>query len=450
MPPLKSSLNSYIPILILITLLPITALFDQPTIGLIIHGAAIYLLSRKSLRLTLCIAFPIYSLWFASLSNLMIEKGGYILEQFRYGELNGATSFISFYSLIFITTAHLILSTTLKSRGHSETNIKSSYGTLKITILCLITVYILIMLTYGTALSNGQDRFSYWSKLPDTLAQIVKNMRALHGPLTGIAGYIFTYLSRKEKKHLSILLILLHSILFLLGDKLTPFFNASFFFITGYAIAAIHNKENIKINISLILKIIFASLSLIGILAAGFILQQNIRPSILLIAFEQRMILQGHVWYGIFDIVREKGSILATSKLLNPNSLDNPSGLDALSYMVSEENFVYDRIKRGITFTMGGPAAALAIGGVYVGSTIYAILAIPYALAIYYTSLKLKNGQFFRSLTALTFLISLNSIVLMGNWYSIYNSASLIFFAILLADMLIKGKNIKPFLRNSI
>lgn len=373
----------------------------------------------------------------------MIENGGYILEQFRYGKENGATCFLSFYSIAFLATCHVILSKNLKNSPYPESQTQI-YNKLRITILLMIAFYIAIITFYGTAISSGHDRFSYWDRLPPFLAQILKNVRALHGPITAIFGYIYSSTPKIKKKKLAALIILLHSILFLLGDKLTPFFTAAFFFVTGYSLSAIHRKTAIKINTKLLTKITLAALILTGTLALGFIFQQKIEPSQVLSAFEQRLILQGHVWYGIFDIVQNKGAILSPDNLIYPNSPQSPSGLDSLSYIISDESFVRDRIARGITFTMGGPAAPLATMGIYLGALAYSILGAFYSLIIYYSSIKLRRGQFLRALISLTFLISLNSIALMGNWYSIYNSASLIFFAFAAIDLLIKGKQTRP------
>jgi hypothetical protein len=160
-------------------------------------------------------------------------------------------------------------------------------------------------------------------------------------------------------------------------------------------------------------------------------LSDSVRASII-----ERIVLQGHVWYGIFDVSRGD-AIVSLPDLFGPNSLDAPKGLDLLSYLISDPAFVYRRLSRGISFTMGGAPGISAAFGLTLGACIFWVFgALNAYLAVRFS--KILEPQPLVFLAAAGAFIVVTTSIQMGRWDSIYSSASLLLYLVIVLGFLYK------------
>ncbi len=162
--------------------------------------------------------------------------------------------------------------------------------------------------------------------------------------------------------------------------------------------------------------IMFASI-LIGYRAAGS--DDPMR------SFEQRIALQGHVWWGVYDRYDGEPAV-QLSRLVAPNTLDRPAGLDLLSYLVSPPEYVYQHISQGIHFTTGGAAGVLAVFGLLPGLVVYGLLGALYGPVIRYLRHTLEDARPAFTVAGLVMLTIWSYATQTGDWSISYQYLSLI------------------------
>lgn len=386
--------------------------------------------------------FQIVSLLIFVFSVSMIEKGAYIIEQFRYGYINGSTLLSSIYVLIAIMFSSVFKVYNNYTKGYNQRYVLKGYFFLNYILFGVAAVYTFLILKSNILIDGLSNRFIFWEKLSsNVLVMIAKYVRAVIPCTASLLGFLSLFSGFDRLKKISILLFLYISLcLFLTGDKASPFVLSLFYFVIGVVFSHIVQNKKIIIGFKTFLRSIIIMIVIITTSLLGFVYQHHVDSKELYTLFSSRMALQGHVLFGAVDVLlsNNQNSFIGVLDLLRKDSLDTPSGLNYISYFVSDYDFVRDRISRGITFTMGGMAVVVAMCGMYAGIIVFVLLFMLYSFVFQYAYWKILKGQWLFFIITMLFLVSLNSVFLMGNWYSLYNSASLLFYSVVIFDFLTK------------
>lgn len=389
----------------------------------------------------LMLGFQIFSLLFMLFSNVIIEGGAYIVEQFRYGYMNGSTLVLSFYILLPIFVGVFFLRGLIYQKINiSERRINKGFSLLILIGLGIIVIYIFLIAKSRILTLGIGNRFIFWTELGDgVFITLAKYVRAIVPALSSIFGFLFFYSGFKKQK---IIMALIFSVIMLLffitGDKASPFISLFFGFILGMSFSFKNQDIQLHLTFSRLILFLLLFTILIVVVLWGYIVQHGVNIENLYEVFTTRLALQGHVWFGIYELILDKDSSQALSfgNLIHKDTLDFPSGLSYMSYLISEYGYVTDRISRGISFTMGGAAAAIGFSGLYFGLAVFTLLFSLYSFVLAYSYKKVIMGQWIIFLICMTYIVSLNSVVLMGNWYSLYNSAAILFYMAYIYDSL--------------
>lgn len=431
--------DGYILVFISLVGAVVTLPLQSSIAGLMFAALAAVGLLRANWQALCILIFPVYGFAGALVSNMFIENGAYISEQGRAGQSNGATAVLAVYVIVFLLCAHAAIVVATRryvgKLGLGSGAAPRMRRLLMLGILGTAAVEFTVVAIYGTAIDAGVERFEYWASMPDALAAAITNLRALNSPLAAGMGFYIVYFARRDS-------LLLASFgcaqvpLYLMGDKLSPFLGAGLYFVLGAALASLARGSSLRVSWRAVVGTLLACLALVLALAGGY---RNAGSSDIERSIESRMVLQGHVWYGSHVAVRGGLDPIPAGEMVRPNSLGKPSGLDRLSYLVSSPGFVHDRIRRGVTFTLGGPASPYVVAGPVFGAALYGLLGLIYGVAAGAVLRMLEYRRFVAAFVALTFFLAAASVTVMGNWYSIYNSASLVFYATMVAVLVARS-----------
>lgn len=382
------------------------------------------------------LGFPAWSLLGAIISNRLIEGGEYIGEQFRTGFANGATAMLALYALGILLVAHSLIALAIGhwhvlDRNRSAWRI-DRFAHLMAFALCIVLIFYAVTLgMYGIA--NDGDRFAYWNRMDPIMRAAVLAIRSLTAPIvSGVVLFAILTQRRSTRATLYVLVVLIHVPLSLMGDKFSPFVGSLLAALAGMAVAFLYMGKTFRLRASYMFWGGIAVAAIITALVQGTasMSESTGGDGDTSDAIFGRTVLQGHVWFGVLDRWNtEGGPLVGVDALLGLNSLENPTGLDRLSLIVSRPEYVLGRLARGVTFTMGGPAAPLALAGPFGGLIIFTLLGVLYSLQFAMILKALANGRHSFAMIGWFASVSINSVVLMGNWYSAYNSVGLLVLA---------------------
>lgn len=398
-------------------------------LALLLWTIGVVALAIADLRGVLALLYPSYALGGVLLSSTLIESGVYVTEQFRYGWNIGATPSFAAYALGFLAVAHIGLTFTLgRNREFKNCGQPRRYERM-IVFLAVATSasYLLTFLIYGLGASHP-SRFDWLETLPPVVTQLTYVMGMYAVPsLFALAGFYWMYF----KQFKPFLLILSLPVLMILGtgEKFGAFLQAVILFVLGVTVAAYMRGETIRVNskavaTTLTLLPLFYVMLLVGYTRMGAASAQE--------ALEQRIALQGHVWFGIFE--KFDGSrALNPSEVFGPDTFDRPSGLNMLSLLITDPTYVRDRLERGITFTMGGSPSVLGTFGFSLGLVLFAILGLSYVAAILLISYWLQRSMVIPALASFAFYILVGLATQMGRWHTLLGSVAIAIYLVIAA-----------------
>lgn len=404
---------------------------------ILVMGAAGLL--RANLCAAMCIGFFAWALLGAAFSNVLIENGAYISEQFRVGTFIGSTNLLCVYSLAFLMVAHLsVVSAIRRSAGRGllvdAARIAQTSKIVAMGLLFIASLLALVIVLYGTA--ADATRFEYWNSMPPAVRRVTQLARSLNGPAAAVGTFVVIVApASKYRKLIIALMLVVQAALFLMGDKMSPFVSALMFALFGAGIAIVAKDMSPRVKIKHLFWMASAVAALVLLLVRGVMGTQGTAGSQTFQAIIQRAALQGHVWFGVLDRAHERpGALVSMGEVISRTTLDHPTGLNALSMLVAPPDFVMSRISRGITFTMGGPAVPLALFGPAVGALVFAGLGLLIGIQVRIIMWALRSGRLATAAAGAVFGSSIIAITMLGNWYSIYNIASIGFAGLVVAS----------------
>lgn len=341
-------------------------------------------LAYADLRGIFVLAYPVVSLIGAIVSVSVIESGAYISEQWRNGFNIGAAPLLGLYALGFLTVAHAGMTFFTRKMRAITLNTRLLVMAVAALSIAVGVFYAFVFLAYGLGL-GFRTRFDWVNTMPGAVSSVHALVRSYVIPvLFALVGIIWGTQGLKKNAGWIATALLPAVALVGTGEKFSAFSTIVCMLCTGIGLAAYLRAKPLTIR-RLYLGVGAILVALIAVsLAFGYLRQA---PDTIWRAVTQRIALQGHVWFGIWDNFRGAPGV-NLGELLRENQHDAPAGLDLLSYVVSRHDFVYERIGRGISFTMGGPPGALAALGTVPGMIAYALLGLLYVgvlmLALYF------------------------------------------------------------------
>lgn len=387
-------------------------------------------LAMVDLRAVLVLFYPIWGLMGALFSCALIENGAYITEQFRYGFNVGATASLGAYTVAFLGVAHFCVTRLLRGRSIDTRQLRdrSFYRIVVASTICTALFYAATFAVHGTGLQYP-SRFQWIQSLSPTFGQFHGIIRSFVIPATfGLVGAHWTMFRAPRIWYLSLSAPIVA--ILLTGEKFTGFLVPLIIALAGAGLAAYLRGDTINVRP----RQLFVATAVLAFLAMSVVEGFRRMGAVDVAgAIERRVALQGHVWFGILEKYGGNAAVPLT-ELLRPNTLDSPAGLDYLSYLISDTEFVRSRIADGLSFTMGGPPSALAAFGFPLGMAIYALLGILFGLIGRYTLTCLSRGATIRAAAGLSYLALVGVATQMGQWDAFYGSVGLACLALVILD----------------
>jgi len=385
----------------------------------------------------LSLPYLISFLW-VSCSLLYIENGGWIQEQLQYGEESGATGRYIALAFVFIVSSFpsfYFFSGVLFKEKYTN-KIEGKIIVVSLMFFAVISLVVPLAL-YGVPIFDGVNRFDYRASLPGWMQRIF--------PLIYIFSFCCGWFYHKARSFFYVcILFLIAFILFLHGEKFTFLFWSIIFFVIGYCVSSYIKSGDLNLRKFIFLGVI-AFLVLLGNVLWNYHVIHNLPIERLFGQILDRAFgLQGHVWFGIDKIYSEKGIFMHPEDSFFPyHKEDKPSGLIALMYEISPYEMVRAYRERGIRFTMGAPAVALAhfgflgaiafqmLGGLFVGMVASAVKA----------AVKMDMDLWVLPLL-IGYHVGIQSFM-MGDPFYLYEPVGVLFFIVLLSFFIFVGKRIR-------
>ncbi len=376
-------------------------------------------LAIEDFRAVLILSFPLYALGGAFASVVLIERGAYVSEQFRFGFNVGASGALAAYALAFLGLAHFGITVALRQVRARRVDIQGLKFVIVAGCLGIALFFSALFALYGTAFGYTDLRFGWGRSLPPLVEDLYVSTVFLIPTLFGLAGFVWAYTRRVSGWFAVLLLPVLAQVL--TGEKFSGFASSLTFGLAGAGIAWYLRGERVSVRPKALFWVGAVASALTVSVLVGY---RNLRSADLLASLSNRIVLQGHVWFGIYDLFGGRPGV-GLADLVRESTVGNPGGLDFLSFLVSDPAFVQERLARGVTFTMGGPPSALAAFGVAGGLAVYCVLGLGFALIARLLASSLGEGRVITAGAAMLYFMVLAQTTQMGRWDVFYGPAAL-------------------------
>jgi hypothetical protein len=295
-------------------------------------------------------------------SNVLIETGGYISEQERFGFYNSSTLIYTSWALFSLLAVYLIsqLYRPLRANDHDQLlkYNKNRFDFVLLRSACALTVFTVVVwgIKAGFPLLGGIDRFIYWS---------TKNhlFEFIYGQFFLISFFLgWLYFSNKLFSILLFSTVLLTHVLF--SNKFSGIvFSLYLYFLPWFlfGMVSLRLKQYVKI-FSLLAMLFIPFLYFIYFTVYGVA-----NPVEFFFKVSERAVLQGHVFWGTINLHDNlfffDSSILTNELLGSYGFSDDHYGMRNLMVEISGK-IGERRIDQGADFTMAYPAVIYNFSGI--------------------------------------------------------------------------------------
>jgi hypothetical protein len=269
----------------------------------------------------------------------------------------------------------------------------------------------------GSPVFTGTDRFSFL----ESVGFIPKKIFLLHFSVGFILGLSVGY--NRSRKLALITLFLWYIAVVLMGDKFSAIFWTSLAFISGlkltdHLIGVPMRQRKTKRGKYLV----FAALILTTVPIFGYVRYHGVydKAGLQAILLRRVAIDQGAVWHGTFKLASRNGGTSESSKILRADSIESPSGVNALMFALADYRFAQASREAGISFAMGYPAIVIHVFGLTLGFPLSVLLAsFPITINIFIIILATRRAWLGTILIGANTLFVLQDIFLMGRTWKI-------------------------------
>lgn len=383
-----------------------------------------------------------FSHFFVVVSNVYIETGIYISEQFTVSYATGSTLRAVTYTMLFLLSAFFAFGCFRRDSVNPSDymNYRAFRKSVFLVYFFLFSILILFGFLGGVPILDGITRFDYWRDHPFPW---LRTVHILFNQTAFFLGILYFSENFKNRKHVGGLLALMFLVNFFYGDKFSLSFNSLIAFFVGYFTFRGSDFRGFRKYLLpflygvlvifffyFLIRWVYINIDLVSESAVGgYILDR---------AFG----LQGHTWWGVDKIVSSNGFNPNLGNLFKSHDASDPGGLYLLMYAISPAFAVDFYLENGISFTMGGWAMPIYSLGYF-----YAVFYVMFAgvfvgLTLVYIYKKSRQYQFFRLFVALRLLwlqvLSFN----MGNAYLLFEFTSFLYISLILVDVIVlKGRS---------
>lgn len=375
----------------------------------------------------------------ATFSGALIEKGIWVSELVQWSYPTGGTMRLVFYNMIFFMGAvvsFLVLSRYIPKSAKPYTKKESICVTTLVWGASAVVLAVCIwgLVTNGSALLQGIDRFTFWYLNPNPgLQKAVSNLPFV----CMLLGFLYSK-NDDKKVRAGCLTILVVAILVnvLYGEKFSGIFLQILFFALPLLIGKYQDKTQ-TVSLTKIVAVcsVGASLFLPLILYHYSTIHSSTNAWQSLV---NRLSLQGEVWWAI-DSMMQSGAIVPGNNLdaeirasFSPSVDTTQVGLRHLMTVISPWWLVERYFEKSVTFSMGYPAIGLYNFG-YNGLVVVQIVAgLISSLTAVYFAIKVIRSQFIRSVLSFKIMLYPMFAFAMGNLYEIFSLKMLFYLGLAL------------------
>lgn len=372
-------------------------------------------------------SFFTWSLFTTAFSCLILETGVYLPEIGEFSSLNGATAInisTAAFTLIMASKFFSFLDNRIPANLNTSFSINNVLDTIyPFIVLVAIFIVIYISIHYGRPSDFGQDRFFYWNNIAPAWGN---SIRLIVEQSSFILGCLYAKSKRKN-----ILVIYFMGVLsqVLVGEKFTGIFQMIIFFGVSYLIAGrvnIRSKVLSTKNITLVLIMVVVFGLLIW--SSYFSLSNN--SDIALESLKTRIASQSQIWWKLTELSQQNSLVTFDffKNFFGVGANSDSTGMLYLMSLVMPEKLYQIYEDAGIALTMAFPANVLFFFSPIIALLVCSILAIYLALALWFTSVALKNKDIILLFIAMKVYNISIQFLLMGRVYILFEWKAVLFF----------------------
>jgi hypothetical protein len=358
-------------------------------------------------------------LWFShfwmGLSVSFLELGVYITEQLQFSYNNGATFGLLGFEALFwfgVVASKELFPSKYSSSSMLAYNLRSSRAILIVVAVSITMLYLNLALTGAPLLSDGITRFNYWSVSALPFLNVILGDVAT--PLIFMLSVVFSIAHvENKKKHARVAALLFFSLIlyyYLMGQKFSiQFFALSVFFGTALYMRKI---RGLKTEIGFFqfflafLFVVFAIVILVGNYTSSHSDFVEGQGGVLFAVIYRALALQGHVWWGAYDIHLNPAYVGGHGNSFSLN------GMETMMYAVSPAVLVQDYLSQGVRFTMAYPAIVLYKYGFFWGGVLQFIAGYCMGFVVSVFAKMIAQSRIYASCAS---LIVLEMLIIMFN-----------------------------------
>lgn len=375
---------------------------------------ALYAKSRTIFWLLM--PFNVYHCWMI-VSNWVIEHGAYMTELGEFGTMVGSTLAYSIYALFQNLIVAILVSAMIGAKWNLKQNSARKLQTGLGFVAILALTLSVFALHNGSPVFSGTDRFSYL----DNVGFLPKKVYLLHFASGFIAG-VCSVRRKMRRWAIGSLLLWLVAVV-LMGDKFSAIFATVLAFVCGrMAYESVNRSAGVVIREKCGAKYYLVALCVLAVVPIfGYNKYHHIdsEDGIKEMLFRRILVDQGAVWHGTFRRALSNSPQYNVAEVLGEDTLDTPSGINALMYVVADYRFARASREAGISFTMGYPAITVYVFGPFIGICIGLASCMMIAANIFVIVECLRSGSLAFLFVATNCLYVLIDVFLVGRTWKL-------------------------------
>lgn len=368
-------------------------------------------------------------------SSTYLEYGNFISEQGTSGYASGATARLAFYCLVFILgiyiAARLVLNR-LRVRATDAASQRFFHYARALYVAVLLGAAVLLV-TQGSPLLRGEDRFAYWASLPSVFSRLPYLIAMMSFLIVAAVA-----VSPSKKKLLWCMGLLAAGVisLVLFSEKFTGLYSIFVLSITGGYCAALYQR-GVKFRPGrLVLLCLVVATALLGVATVGYMVFYGYTTETVLPKLADRALaLNAHVWFGTDRSLQSGAPHGPWTALFPQPSYTGLNGNQQIMYLVAPSDYVDRMIAGRLRFANAGfPLAVWVLG--YSWAALYFLTGgLLTGLVLGYLMFGVAHMRVLTVLFGLNALRQLSNSVLVGEPSDLYKPLAIATWVFIAADL---------------